>query len=152
VAAPTPEAAALIAELEEVLGALYGPHQRHGLSIEQVFEPHVRFFVAHRDGAAVGCGAIALFDDYAEVKRMYARKAVRGQGVGRAILSRLETEARAAGKSVLRLETGIHQAAAIALYERCGFARCAAFGPYAEMPAPRVATSIFYEKPLSALS
>ena len=43
---PTPEAAALIAELDGVLGAVYEPEQRHGLSIEQVFQPNVRFFVA----------------------------------------------------------------------------------------------------------
>jgi hypothetical protein len=43
--------------------------QRHGLSIEQLFEPHVRFFVARLDGLAVGCGGVAFFNDYAEVKR-----------------------------------------------------------------------------------
>ena len=53
---PTPDAAALIAELDGVLGAVYEPEQRHGLSIEQVFGPRVRFFVARLDGEAVGCG------------------------------------------------------------------------------------------------
>jgi putative acetyltransferase len=42
----------LIAELNEVLGAAYEAHQRHGLSIEQLFEPHVRFFIARLDGLA----------------------------------------------------------------------------------------------------
>src|SRR5438105_6414821 len=102
---PTPEARALIAELDEALGALYEPEQRHGLSVEQVFQPNVRFFIARLDGAAVGCGGVALFDDYAEVKRMYSREAARGRGVGKALLARLEQEARAAGKPVLRLET-----------------------------------------------
>ena len=69
-AAPTQDARELIAELDEVLGAVYEPHQRHGLSVEQVFQPNVRFFIARIDGAAVGCGAVALFDSYAEVKRM----------------------------------------------------------------------------------
>jgi putative acetyltransferase len=102
----TPEVHELIGELNVVLGAAYESHQRHGLSIEQLFEPHVRFFVARLDGFAVGCGGVAIFDDYAEVKRMYTRPATRGRGVAKALLHRIEDEARGAGKSVLRLETG----------------------------------------------
>jgi putative acetyltransferase len=144
--APTADAMMLIAELDAVLGGAYAPEQRHGLSIAQVFEPHIRFFVAHIEGTAVGCGALALFADYAEVKRMYTRAAVRGRGVGKAVLGRLEREARSAGLPMLCLETGIHQAAAIALYEAWGFRRCDAFGAYAEMPPHRIATSVFYQK------
>jgi len=131
-----------------VLGAVYPPEQRHGLSIAQVFEPHVRFFIARIGGEAAGCGAVALFDAYAEVKRMYTREAARGRGVGKAILARLEAEARAKGKPVLHLETGVHQAPAIGLYEGFGFHRCPAFGHYAALPPHRIAGSIFYEKPL----
>ena len=145
---PTSDAAALIAELDGVLGAVYEPEQRHGLSIEQVFEPHVRFFVARLDGEAVGCGAVALFEGYAEVKRMYTRESLRGRGVGRALLGRIEQEARAVGKPMLRLETGTLQAAAIGLYEQYGFRPCGAFGNYAALPPHRIATSLFYEKPL----
>jgi len=145
---PTPEAAALIAELDAVLGAVYPPEQRHGYSIEQVFEPHVRFFIAWLDGEAVGCGAVALFSDYAEVKRMYTRENARGCGVGKALLAHLEQEARNARKPMLRLETGTLQTPAIKLYESAGFLSCNAFGPYAELPPRRIATSLFYEKPL----
>ena len=147
-AGPTQDGRELIAELDEVLGALYEPQQRHGLTIEQVFGPNVRFFVARLGAAAVGCGALALYDDYAEVKRMYTREAARGQGVGRALLARIEKEARGAGKPKLRLETGIHQRAAIGLYEGYGFRRCDVFGHYAGLPPHRIAASLFYEKPL----
>jgi putative acetyltransferase len=68
---PTPEVHDLIGELENVLGAAYEADQRHGLSIEQLFEPNVRFFLARSENFAVGCGGVALFDDYGEVKRMY---------------------------------------------------------------------------------
>jgi putative acetyltransferase len=145
---PTPEAVALITELDAVLGAVYPPEQRHGYSIEQVFERHVRFFVARLGGEAVGCGAVALFEDYAEVKRMYTRETARGRGVGKALLVRIEQEARDAGKPMLRLETGTLQAAAIGLYENAGFRACNPFGHYAELPPHRIATSLFYEKPL----
>jgi putative acetyltransferase len=145
---PTQNAREMVAELDEVLGALYEPHQRHGLTIEQVFEPNVRFFVARLGDAAAGCGAVALFDDYAEVKRMYTRDAARGRGVGKALLARIESAARDAGKPVLRLETGIHQAAAIGLYEGYGFRLCGVFGHYAGLPPHMIAASLFYEKPL----
>lgn len=147
--APTPEVVALVGELDAVLGALYTADQRHGLKIEQLFQPDIRFFLAYADGEAAGCGGVAFFDSYAEVKRMYMRVSVRGQGVGKALLARLEREAREAGYSVLRLETGTQQDAAIGLYERCGFRRCPAFGHYAALPPFRIETSIFYEKHLS---
>ena len=148
VLAPSADAVTLISELDAVLGAVYEPHQRHGLSVEQVFEPHVRFFVVRIGEEAVGCGAVALFDDYAEVKRMYTRAAARGQGIGKAVLARLEAEARVAGKPVLQLETGTEQAAAIALYEGYGFRPCRAFGHYAALEPHRIAASLFFEKPL----
>ena len=145
---PTPDAERLIAELDAVLSAVYQPEQQHGLSIEQVFEPNVRFFVARLDGAAVGRGAVALFDDYAEVKRMYTREAARGRGVGKTLLARIEEIAHEAGKPVLRLETGTYQTAAIGLYEGYGFRPCGAFGHYAALPPHRIAASLFYQKPL----
>jgi putative acetyltransferase len=131
----TPEVHDLIGELNDVLGAVYEGYQRHGLPIEQLFEPHVRFFLARLENVAVGCGGVAVFDDYAEVKRMYTRPAARGRGVAKALLDRIEDEARRANKSVLRLETGIHQQEAIGLYECTGFRPCGPFAPYAMMPA-----------------
>jgi putative acetyltransferase len=150
VAEPTPELRDLIGELDAVLNAAYEPHQRHGLVIAQLFEPHVRFFLARLDGAAVACGGVAFFDGYAEVKRMYTRPAVRGRGVAKAVLRRLEEEARGAGKIMLRLETGQHQAEAVGLYRRAGFISCDAFGHYAQMPARDIELSLFFEKPLTS--
>ena len=138
----------LIQELNDVLGAAYEEHQRHGLSIEQLFEPNVRFFVARLDGLAVGCAGVAIFDDYAEVKRMYTRPVARGRGIAKALLRRIEGEARAAGKFVLRLETGIRQREATGLYERAGFRPRGPFGPYAAMPPRNIETSLFFEKVL----
>jgi len=82
------------------------------------------------------------------VKRMYTRGVARGRGVAKALLVCLEQEARAAGKPVLRLETGTLQAAAIGLYEQCGFQPCGPFGHYAELEPHRIAASLFYEKAL----
>jgi putative acetyltransferase len=144
----TDELRLLISELETVLAAEYPPEQRHGLSLDAIFQPHVRFFIARLKGVAVGCGGVALFPDYAEVKRMYVRGSARGQGVADAILARLEAEVRRAGLLVLRLETGDRQVAAMRLYVRSGFRECPAFGDYQSMTPQAIATSVFYEKRL----
>jgi putative acetyltransferase len=143
---PTQDVRELVDELNLALTGPYDPDQQHGLSIENLFQPHVRFFIASLDGAAVGCGGVALCDGFAEVKRMYTRASVRGQGVARALLHRIEAETRAAGIAVLRLETGTHQYDALRFYERAGFRRRGPFSPYAEMPARAIAASLFYEK------
>jgi len=57
---------------------------------------------------------------------------------------------RAAGLVRLCLETGDRQLAAMRVYARSGFSRCAAFGHYAAMPHEQIAASIFFEKYLSA--
>lgn len=142
----TDEVRALIGELETVLAAEYPPEQRHGLSLEAIFQPHVRFFIARRQGAAIGCGGVAVFPGYAEVKRMYVRSSARGQGVADAILARLEAETRSARLSLLRLETGVRQVAAMRLYTRAGFRECPAFGEYRSMAPQAIATSVFFEK------
>ena len=144
--AATDEVRQLIGELEDVLAVEYPPQQRHGLAIDAIFQPQVRFFLARRQGAAVGCGGVALFPDYAEVKRMYVRPSARGQGVADAILARIEEEARSAGRSVLRLETGDRQIAAMRLYVREGFRECPPFGDYAKKPPEAIAASVFFEK------
>jgi ribosomal protein S18 acetylase RimI-like enzyme len=72
---------------------------------------------------------------------MYVRPEFRGRGFGESILDHLTDYARTHGISVLRLETGIHQDAAVRLYERVGFRRIPPFGPYREDPV-----SLCYEK------
>jgi len=142
---PDAEVRSLVGALNDELGALYPPEQRYGLALDAIFVPHIRFFVARRDGVAVGCGGVALFPDFAEVKRMYVRPAVRGQGVADAIIVKLTGVARDAGLSVLRLETGIRSFPALAFYRRSGFRDCAAFEPYASLPSDQVAGSAFLE-------
>ena len=144
----TPEVVELLAELDAVLAGPYATDQRHALSIEKLFQPDVRFFVARLEGVAVACGGVAFCDGYAELKRMYAKPAVRGRGVAKALLRRLEAEARAAGATLLRIETGIYQEEALRFYEGAGFRRCGPFGPYAEMPPRAIELSLFYEKPV----
>lgn len=142
----TDEARELIGELEAELSGPYAADQRHGFGVDRVFQPDIRFFVARVDGEAVGCGGIAFDDGFAELKRMYVRPALRGRGVVQALISRLEEEARSRGYKRLTLETGDAQLAAIRVYERAGYRRCAAFGAYAGLEAHAIVRSVFFEK------
>ena len=135
----TPEAEALVMELEEHLAARYPVESRHGFSVSQLVEQGVDFFVLREDGRPAACGGILFVDPegdepYGEVKRMYARDAFRGKGYGRRVLARLLDHARERGVRLVRLETGIDQVEAIGLYESMGFRTCPPFGPYRDDP------------------
>jgi GNAT superfamily N-acetyltransferase len=136
------DAIVLITELEAHLDPLYPSESRHGYSVEKLIVQAVAFFVLRENGTPAGCGGIQLFGTaYGELKRMYVRPQYRGLGFGKLLLDHLAEYARAHGVGLLRLETGIHQAAAIRLYEGVGFQRIPPFGEYKEDPL-----SLFYEK------
>jgi len=141
-AAGVPE---LISALDGYLSSLYPPSSNHFLDLDQLAQPDIRFFVARREGAPLACGALRIAADYGEVKRMYVAPAARGAGLGRAILARIESEARREGLQVLRLETGNRQAEALALYRSAGYVDCGPFGEYRPDPLSR-----FMEKRLQA--
>jgi ribosomal protein S18 acetylase RimI-like enzyme len=125
------DAVRLVEELQTHLESFYAPENRHGFSVERLVAEGVAFFVLRVDGEAAGCGGIKLFGkEFGELKRMYVRPEFRGRGHGKSILDQLAAHARAEGVGVLRLETGIHQQDAIRMYERAGFRRIPAFGPY----------------------
>jgi ribosomal protein S18 acetylase RimI-like enzyme len=141
----TETALALIAELAAALDHPdYPPESRHGYSVEKLIREGVHFFIMRWDGEAAGCGGIQFFPGFGELKRMYVRGRFRGRGLGRALLGHLESHARGRDCLVLRLETGIHQAEALGLYERPGFTRIPPFPPY--KPDPK---SLFFEKRLA---
>jgi putative acetyltransferase len=129
------EARMLIAELDAILEPLYPRESRHGLSVDRLIDAAVAFFLLHVDDTAVGCAGILLIGrDYGEIKRMYVRPPFRGRGLAALLLRHLEDHARANDVHLLRLETGIHQREAIALYERMGYRKIPPFGPYFEDP------------------
>lgn len=141
----TPEARALIDELQTHLESFYPPESRHGFNVDRLIKEGVAFFVVRADGHPAGCGGIKLFGrEYGELKRMYVRPGFRGAGFGKLLVDHLAAHARANGVTLLRLETGIHQRAAIRLYEREGFYRIPPFGPYTDDPVSRC-----YEKSLA---
>jgi putative acetyltransferase len=145
----SPDAVELIAELDAHLAPRCPPSSRHAFSVDRLLAEGVDFFVLRSDGMPAACGGILFVEDddapYGEVKRMYVRPEFRGQGFGKRVLDRLAEHAVEQGVPLLRLETGIHQVEAIGLYERYGFYRTGAFGPYDEDES----LSLYFEKRLS---
>ncbi|AGZ39828.1 GNAT family N-acetyltransferase [Actinoplanes friuliensis] len=136
-------AALLIAqqkELSEADGGLDG----------EVYLTHddAAYLVVVVQGRAVACGAWqALGPGVAELKRMYVRPAFRGRGIARQLVVALEEEALAAGRPVLRLETGTYLPAAISLYRSAGYTPIPVFGEYVGNPF-----SVCFEKSLVAVT
>ena len=130
-----PEVLQLIDALDAYQRPLYPPESHHGIDLPALLSPAVIFAVARADdGEALGCGAVVVGPDYAELKRMYVVPAARGEGLGQRLLEFLEQAAAARGARRFMLETGYLQTAAIALYGRCGYVVCGPFGDYLEDP------------------
>ena len=104
----SPDVRELIAQLDRYQSSLYPPESNHLLSIDSLRQPNVTFLVARVDGQAAGCGAFVDRDGlYAEIKRMFVAPAFRSSGIGRRLLQELESQIRASGIPIARLETGI---------------------------------------------
>ena len=96
--------------------------------------PHGVFLVARLDGIAVGCGAIRALDaDSAEIKRMWVDPSARRLGIGRRLLSALESAATELGCHNVRLDTAAYLTEALPLYRSAGYLDIPAYNdnPYA---------------------
>jgi aspartate racemase len=143
----------LITALNAELGAAYPePGATHfHLDPSEVGPGAGAFVVATWRGKPVGCGAVRCLRDadlveqlganVGEVKRMYVAPGVRGMGIGRGVLERLEREARELGLTRLVLETGTRQLAALRMYRAAGFTGIPPYGEYVASPATSVCLS-----------
>jgi GNAT superfamily N-acetyltransferase len=135
-----PELAALVAAQQRALrdadGGLDGvTYPAHDCS----------YLVVVVDRRVVACGAWQpLGEGVAEIKRMFVRPAHRRRGVARQLVGALEEEALAAGRPIVRLETGTYLPAALALYRAAGYLPIPVFGEYVGNPF-----SVCFEKRLT---
>jgi len=140
-----PDAALLIAEVQREYVARYGGPDDTPLQPSYFEPPGGSFFVGYLNDEPVATGAWRLRPEVslsgltpcAEVKRMYVVPRAQRQGLAQRMLSHLEDTARAAGAAAMILETGSQQPEAIALYQKCGYARMPGFGFYKDSPESR---------------
>ncbi|MGW7610827.1 N-acetyltransferase family protein [Streptomyces sp. NPDC054766] len=112
---------------------------------------HLTVWVAHSDDRLLGTVALAFPDrpnsrHRAELVELMVHRDGRGQGLGRTLLATAETEAAAAGGTLLHLDTETDSPAE-SLYLSAGWTRLGAIPDYAATPSgePRP-TTIFYKQ------
>ena len=113
----------------------------------ELAQADAHFIGAFVDGQLLGiAGSLRKQDDtnYAEIKRVFIDVRYRGKGLATALMQALETRICNDGIQLAKLETGSKQPAAIRLYTKLGYQRCAPFGGYKDHPL-----SVFMEKQLS---
>jgi GNAT superfamily N-acetyltransferase len=114
----------------------------HGYTIvhpgdAQFTPPEGVFLVAEEDGDPIGCGGIRRIEPGAdgevwfEVKHLWVEPAGRGQGIGRRLLSELESRAIGFGATHAVLDTNASLEAAAGLYLSSGYL---AIEPYNDNP------------------
>ena len=139
-----PEVRRIIAAADDFYRDLYPADSNHLEPAEALKRPGVLFVGCRVDGRLVASGAAKIMSDdgdYGEIKRVFVFDDYRGRGLSRRIMDYLEARLRERGIELFRLETGIHQPAAIGLYRKLGYRERGPFGAYRVDPL-----SVFMEK------
>ena len=100
----------------------------------QMRPPAGLFLGALLGGEPIGCGGLQFHDGApAYIKRMWVAGSARGIGVGRRLLTELESQAAAHGAHAVQLETNNALPEAISLYRSAGYLEVPPFNaePYA---------------------
>ena len=125
----SPEATALIAELDAHLTPLYPTESRHGFSVQKLIADAVAFFVIRDDGAPAGCGGIKRFGTvYGEIKRKWVRPE---------LLDDLAAYARAHDVHILTFGDRHPSARRRPVIRTGGLQAIPPFGPYRDDPVSR---------------
>ncbi len=117
--------------------------------LDDFMPPSGLLLLAYADGQLAGIGGLKKLEHgIGEIKRMYVRPALRGKGVGRALLARLLEQARRAGYRSVRLDSSRFMTEAHRLYRSAGFKDV---DPYegSEIPPEFRKHWVFMEMPLS---
>jgi DNA-binding MarR family transcriptional regulator/GNAT superfamily N-acetyltransferase len=119
---------AYVAELNRRSNSGFDPSKGVSAEPHELRPPAGVFVVASLHQEPVGCGAVKHHEAApSEIKRMCVAESVRGLGLGRRLLERLETEAIRSGATAARLETNGALTEAIALYRAAGYREVPAF-------------------------
>ncbi len=145
-----PRVDALRVAKDDELEPRYEEHAR-ATGARARFEPEIDpasvrlALVALVDGTPAGSVLMREIPGKYEVKRLIVLPEFRGLGIARALLTRVEDDARARGADTLWLHTGILQPDAIRLYEKSGWTLL----PEPFPPYENDGVSLCYSKPLT---
>ena len=143
-----PEVRQIIDTADDFYRELYPEESNHLEPADALHQPDMLFVGCRVEGRLAASGAARVMTDddtYAEIKRLFVLDGYRGKGLSQRIMNYLESRMRAQGISLFRLETGIYQPEALALYGKLGYRRREPFGAYRVDPL-----SVFMEKRITA--
>jgi len=121
------QAAAVIADILAEYGLVWEPHgaDRDVVEVEACYGScGGEFWVIEAAGAIVGTGAFYPSDrqpNACEIRKMYLKADMRGQGLGRQLLQWLEQRATARGFQEAWIETASVLIEAVQLYQSAGY-------------------------------
>ncbi|WP_410209519.1 GNAT family N-acetyltransferase [Aquirhabdus sp.] len=146
------EAQMIITQSDAYMSALYPSESNHLASTNVLKQSNVLFLGAYVQNPAqeeklAGCGAVRIRTDdghYGEIKRLFVFEEYRGLGISKEIMCALESSLIDQDIWIARLETGVKQPEAIALYQKIGYIERGPFASYQTDPL-----SLFMEKVLS---
>jgi putative acetyltransferase len=123
-----PRLAPLIGELRAELDARY-PEE---ITFDHpVVRQEALFLLVTDSGVPVACCAVQPLDGgECELKRMYVVPHLRGKGIARQLMARVDELAARLGAVRIKLETGPRQPEAIKVYERAGYTPIPNYPPY----------------------
>jgi ribosomal protein S18 acetylase RimI-like enzyme len=123
--------------------SLYPDDSNHMLSASELAAQNVYFLGGRVNGELLACAGVALCSDdsdYGLIRSVWVEPKARGKQFGRWMMQALHTHLRQQGVMLARLETGIYQPEAIALYQSLGYSVRGRFGTYMDDPS-----SVFME-------
>jgi DNA-binding MarR family transcriptional regulator/GNAT superfamily N-acetyltransferase len=113
---------AYFAELDRRFETGFDPDLSISAEDDELRPPAGLVLVATLRSEPIGCGALKFHKDApTEIKRMWVTESARGLGVGRRLLTELESHAAQHGARIVRLETNRSLLEAINLYRSAGY-------------------------------
>ena len=139
------DALALIGELDKELLQRYPSSSIHTLDLDKITRESGLFLVGYISEIAVACCSLCRIEPGAgEIKRVFVRQQYRRKGISEQMMKHLEKQAAERDFRILRVETGVRQPEAIAMYQKLGYYDIAKYGEYINDP-----NSICMEKRLT---
>ena len=134
------EADHLLLRSDRYMAALYPAESNHLVSSASLRGRHALFLGAFTEQdtlnatahTCIGCVAARFYQGagYAEIKRLFVEEGYRGHSIARTLMMAIEAGIVAEGIHCARLEMGIYQPEATALYQSMGYRVIAPFGDY----------------------
>ncbi len=119
---------AYFAELDRRSESGFDPGESIPAEPHQLTPPAGCFLIAYLRDEPVGCGGVKYHPgEPSELKRLWVSEQVRGLGIGRRVMDKLEGLAARSGASHIRLDTNRTLLEAIAMYRSRGYVEIPAF-------------------------